>query len=145
MSPIGARRPALVLVAVALLLGWAATAGAQTTTFTFQGKLDENGVLANGTYDLQFKVFDTATVGTGVQQGGTVVVPTVQVTEGLFTVPLDFGPGVFGGADRFLEVGVKKPSDSTFTTLGPRQPLTSAPYSVRSLLTTTADGLSAAC
>ncbi len=129
----------------ALLLAWAGVASAQTTTFTYQGRLTENGGLASGSYDLQFKLFDTVTLGTGTQQGGTVVVPAVQVTGGLFTVPLDFGPGVFPGADRFLEIAVKKVSDPGFSTLGPRQPLSSNPYAIRSLAAGQADGLSLAC
>src|SRR5262249_12800445 len=99
---------------------------AQGTAFTYQGKLTDSGNLANGNYDLQFKLFDTVTVGTGTQQGSTVTVSNVPVTSGTFIVQLDFGAGVFGGALRFLEIAVKQTSGSTFTTLGPRQPLTSA-------------------
>ena len=40
---------------------------AQTTAFTYQGKLVDNGAPASGNYDLTFKLFDTATVGSGVQ------------------------------------------------------------------------------
>ena len=46
---------------------------AQTTSFTYQGRLTDAGNPANGNYDLQFKLFDTVTVGTGVQQGATLV------------------------------------------------------------------------
>src|SRR5512138_2411485 len=52
-------------------------AEAQTTAFTYQGKLSDGGSPANGTYDLQFKLFDTAAVGTGTQQGPTLTYPTV--------------------------------------------------------------------
>src|SRR5215467_4903369 len=99
--------------------------GAQTTAFTYQGKLIDSGNPANGSYDLQFKLFDTATVGTGTQQGSTVTVSNVIVSNGIFTVQLDFGacPTCFNGAARFLEIAVKPTSCSTFTTLGPRQPL----------------------
>src|SRR5437773_416193 len=84
----------LVLLLGVLLL--AASGGmAQTTVFTYQGKLNDNGSPANGQYDFQFKLLDTATVGTGTQQGGTPTVPNVPVTAGLFTVQLDFGPVAF--------------------------------------------------
>ena len=46
---------------------------AQTTAFTYQGKLTDAGNPANGNYDLQFKLFDTVTVGTGTQPGATLV------------------------------------------------------------------------
>lgn len=118
---------------------------AQTTNFTYQGKLADAGIPANGSYDFQFKLFDTPTVGTGTQQGSPVTVPNVTVTNGIFTVQIDFGLGVFPGADRFLEIAVKPVSSGTFTILGPRQPLTSTPYALKSLNAATADGLSVAC
>src|SRR5690349_10170191 len=45
---------------------------AQTTAFTYQGKLTDNGTPANGNYDLTFKLFDTPTIGSGAQQGTTL-------------------------------------------------------------------------
>jgi hypothetical protein len=117
-----------VLLALALLLS--CEAQAQTTAFSYQGKLADNGNPANGQYDFQFKLFDTATVGPGTQQGSTLTVSNVTVTAGTFTVQLDFGSVVFPGAPRFLEIAVKKTIDSTFTTLSPRQPLTSNPSSI---------------
>jgi len=131
-----------VLLAIALLLS--SEAQAQTTAFSYQGKLADNGNPANGQYDFQFKLFDTATVGTGTQLGA-VTVPTVQVTAGIFTVQLDFGVSVFPGAARFLEIAVKKSIDSILIALSPRQPVTSNPYAIRSLAATAADGLSVAC
>src|ERR1051325_10446958 len=96
-------------IVAAVLLAVAAVGSAQTTTFTYQGRLLENGVNATGIYDFQFTVYDTVTVGTGTAQGAPVLVSAVPVTSGLFTVPLDFGAAVFPGADRFLEIAVKKP------------------------------------
>jgi len=70
----------------------------------------------------------------------------VQVTAGIFTVLLDFGAGVFSTAgNRYLEIALKPSSGSTYVTLGPRQPITSTPYSIRSVVATTADGLSVSC
>ena len=127
--------------AVLLAIALSSVTQAQTTAFTYQGKLADNGNPAIGQYDFQFKLFDTATVGTGTQLGA-VTVPTVQVTAGIFTVQLDFGVSVFPGAARFLEIAVKKTSDSTFITLGPRQAVAANPYSIHTL---NADGLSVAC
>ena len=45
----------------------ASSSAAQTTAFTYQGRLTEAGNSANRTYDLQFKLFDTPTPGTGTQ------------------------------------------------------------------------------
>ncbi|HXF42584.1 MAG TPA: tail fiber domain-containing protein, partial [Pyrinomonadaceae bacterium] len=113
--------------------GLAAASLAQTTAFTYQGRLNDGSAPANGQYDFEFKAFDALSGGT--QYGPTQTLTNVQVTNGIFTVELDFGPTPFSaGADRWLEISVKKPTDSTYTTLAPRQKITSVPYSLRSLL-----------
>lgn len=119
----------------------------QTNIFTYQGRLTDTGTPATGTYDLQFKLYDTATVGTGTLQGSpnTVTNAAVLVTNGVFTVLLNFGGSAFPGADRFLEINVRHPGDPSYTTLAPRYQLTSTPYSLRTLSATAADSLSAAC
>lgn len=134
-------RAAFCSLLVALI---ASLALAQTTQFTYQGLLNDGGSPANGQYDLQIKLFDA--LAGGVQQGATVTLDNVQVTNGLFNVTLDFGAAAFPGANRFLEIGVR-PGTSTgaYTALTPRQQLTSTPYSIRSLSAATADGLSVAC
>ncbi len=106
----------------------------QTTAITYQGKLADSGGPASGNYDFQFKLFDTPTLGTGTQQGSPASITNVTVTGGIFTVQLDFGacPTCFDGSSRFLEIAVKLTSNSSFTTLGPRQPITSAPYALKS-------------
>jgi hypothetical protein len=134
-------------VLLAVLMFAPAWAKAQTTQFTYQGSLSDGGAPANGIFDFQFKLFDTATVGAGTQLGAQLALPSVPVVTGIFTVQLDFGvcPACFNGADRFLEISVRPQGGSTFTTLDPRQPITSVPYGIRSLTATNADGLSATC
>jgi len=97
------------------------------TAFTYQGRLTDGGSPANGVYDFRFQLYDAESGGT--QVGTTVTADDVQVSEGLFTVRLDFGAGVFTGDGLWLEVGVR-PGGSTgaYTTLTPRQELTPAPY-----------------
>jgi hypothetical protein len=46
------------------------------------------------------------------------------VANGLFTVTLDFGSGVFISSDRWLEISVRTNGVGAFTTLTPRQPIT---------------------
>lgn len=104
---------------------------AQTTAFTYQGRLTDAGNAAAGIYDLQFDLYDA--LSGGAQVGTTQTVSGVTVTNGIFTVQLDFGASAFPGADRYLEIRVKKPVEGSYTTLNPRQPVTSVPYSVRSL------------
>ena len=124
-----------------LILLFSFTAHAQTTAFTFQGRLNDAGVAqpVNGTYDFQFTLFDAASTQIGATQSraGTVV------TNGVFNVQLDFGINPFiAGADRFLQIAVKRSIDPTFTTLTPRQQLTSVPYAVQTLNASNLAGLS---
>lgn len=134
------------LLPLPLILLAASTTFAQGAAFSYQGRLTLSGSPANGTYDMQFKLFDTPDVDTGTQQGQTVTNSTVQVASGFFSVLLDFGAGVFDGTPRYLEVGVRATdSKDPYTILAPRQPLTPTPEAVRSMTATAADGLSAAC
>lgn len=136
--------------AQSLLIGlWllaATSAFAQSSAFTYQGKLTDAGNPANATFDMQFKLYDTADVGTGTQQGATITNPTVQVANGTFTISLDFGAAVFDGSPRFLEIGIRPAGNTNpYTILSPRQPLAAIPYSTRSMSATVSDNLSAAC
>ena len=74
-------------------------------TFTWQGKLVDGVTDANGTYDFKFRLYDAAAGPS--QVGGEIVVDDVVVSDGLLTVDLDFGPGIFLGADRWLEIDVR--------------------------------------
>lgn len=132
----------LSILAVALWCG-VLTASAQTTAFSYQGQLNDNGSPANGAYDMQFKLFDALNIGT--QVGSTVTLTNVTVSNGVFTVTLDFGATAFPGANRWLEISVRLTGGGTFTTLTPRQPVTSTPYAIKSLNAASADGLSVAC
>lgn len=122
-----------------LIFTFAASSFAQTTAFTYQGKLNDGATAANGTYDFLFKVYDTMAVGTGNQVGSLQIRTTTVVTNGIFTVQLDFGSLPFStGADRYLEIGVRQNQGQNYTTLTPRQPLTSSPFAIRSLSSETA-------
>ena len=112
---------------------------AQTTTFSYQGSLNSGGDPASGSHDFEFALFDAESGGT--QLGSTITVNTVPVTNGIFTVSLDFG-SQFPGEVRFLEIRVRPAGGGAFTLLTPRQQITSSPYAVKSL---NADGLAASC
>src|SRR5437667_3651877 len=116
----------------AFVCAWlfATNAAAQTTAFTYQGRLTDGGTSANGNYDLQFTLWDSASGGS--QIGSTQALPAVQVSGGVFTVTLDFGANAFPGANRFLEISARLSGASAFTLLTPRQSITSTPYAVRS-------------
>jgi len=101
---------------------------AQSTAFTYQGRLNDGANAAAGIYDLRFAIYDSASGG--VQQGNAVTNSATAISNGLFTVTLDFG-NQFPGADRWLEIGVRMNGGGAFTTLSPRQPITAAPYAVQ--------------
>jgi len=117
---------------ILLIFIFTATTFAQTTAFTYQGKLNDGAIAANGTYLLEFKLFGTQTVGTGIQVGTTISDVQATVVNGIFTVQLDFGASAFTGADRFLEVSVRRNTGESYVTLTPRQPVSSVPYAVKS-------------
>src|SRR5437867_7771138 len=130
---------AVAASALALLLA-ATSAFAQASSFNYQGRLTDGGTAANGNYDLQFVLFDS--LSGGAQVGSTQTVNTVAVSNGVFTVSLDFGANSFPGASRFLEFSAR-PTGGSFTLLTPRQQITSTPYAVRSLNASSADSVPA--
>lgn len=118
-----------------MLLASLNRATAQGTAFTYQGRLSDAGVPANGSFNLKFSIFDDASVGN--QLGDSITNAPTSVSNGLFTVVLDFGAGVFDGAARWLEIGVTTNSGEDFVTLTPRQSLTPSPYAIHAGAATT--------
>jgi hypothetical protein len=101
------------------------------TAFTYQGRLIDANIPADGLYDFQFKLYN-AEDEDGIQLGGDVNKPDVDVIDGYFTVELDFGSDVFDGNSVWLEIGVR-PGDvnDTHTVLYPRQEVTPTPYALQ--------------
>lgn len=102
-----------------------------SNAFTYQGELRDGGVVADGIYDLRFRLYDA--LAGGAQVGPLVCVDNVAVADGKFSVELDFG-GVFGGTSRYMEIDVRADTGLTcasgtgFIVLSPRQKITSTPY-----------------
>ncbi len=124
-------------IVILILATTAQMIAAQTTSFSFQGKLTDQGNPPNGTYQMQFKLFDAETNGN--QIGSTISIIAVTVTQGVFSTQLDFGVNAFPGADRFLEIDVRRNSGEVYVTLSPRQKITSSPYSIRTVSAQQAD------
>jgi len=117
---------------------------AQTTAFTYQGRLTDGHTQANGPYQMEFTLYSSALGGDPV--GPAIRLDTVDVANGVFTVELNFtAPGAFNGDKRWLGIAVKKPADQFFSPLTPRQPITSTPYALRTLVANSADTLSSSC
>src|SRR5450759_226621 len=127
---------ALALLALASLNSPLATAHAQGTAFTYQGRLNDGASPATGIYDLRFAIYDAP--NSGAQQGSLLTNSATAVRNGLFSVTLDFG-SQFSGANRWLDIGVRTNAGGAFTTLSPRQRLTPTPYAIYSSGATTAN------
>ncbi len=121
----------LPLLSLALGLTFSLPTGsalAQGTAFTYQGRLDSGGTPFNGSAEFQATLWTAATGGAQVAANNPTSV-IVGVTNGLFTLPLDFGAN-FPGADRWLQLEVRT-SIGAFTTLSPRQAITPTPYAIQ--------------
>ena len=114
---------------------------AQGTAFTYQGRLNDGAASANGLYDFKFILFDS--INPNSDFVGPITNSAVNVSNGLFTVVLDFGEDVFRGHPNFfLEIWVRPTGASTdFFTLTPRQHITPTPYAIHAGTATTATTL----
>ena len=112
--------------ALAALICAALHTFAHAEPFTYQGSLNDSGAPANGQYDLIFRLYSVASGGT--QLGTQVIYENTPVTNGLFSVELDFGDDLFLMTPRFLEVRVRPgASGGSFDILSPRSPINPAP------------------
>jgi len=111
-----------------LLVSFTLKLAAQGTAFNYQGRLNDTGAPANAAYDFRFVVYDAVT------NGNEVSVPltnsAVAVSNGLFNVTLDFGPGLFTGTNYWLDIAVRAAGVTNFTELFPRQPVLPVPYAI---------------
>lgn len=121
-----------ILIALIFCLISATAAFAQTTEFTYQGKInDADGQAA--AYDFIFRLCASETascaspLATSSQSGVSVPI------GGTFTVKLDFGAVNFDGQDKFIEISVRRANTGNFVTLAPRQKLTSVPYAIQTI------------
>lgn len=96
-----------------------------STSFSYQGRLKRQGEPYSGSCAFQFELWNAADGG---DQQGAMSLNAVSVTEGLFSVQLDFDDQ-FRGKERWLATAVQCPGDNGFTALG-REPLTAVPYAL---------------
>jgi hypothetical protein len=127
-----------ILTRACVLGCFCALASAQplTTSFTFQGQLQNGTSPATGGYDAQFRLFSAPTGGT--QLGPTLCADNLTLTNGQLTAQLDFG-SVFTGQQAFLEVSIRQDTGlncsnpTGFQVLSPRQAFTATPNAIFSL------------
>ena len=116
-----------VLSLASLSLSAATPVGAE---FTYQGRLQQSNSPVSGMCDFQFSLWDESAAGALI--GTTNEIPSISVSNGLFTVTLDFGAAAFNGDGRWLEIAVRTTGSlADFTSLTPRQKLTATPYALQ--------------
>ena len=120
-------RPWLPLLLLALL-SLSRAGHAQGTTIGYQGHLNDGGAPATGLYDFTFGVFDAEAAGAAL--AANVALDAVPVTNGVFSASLDFGPELFTGPPRWLEITVRTNEAGVPSVLSPRTPLLPAPYAI---------------
>jgi hypothetical protein len=149
------QRKQVLIVALAVLLAVAATATLalaqgptgtgpalaplkpSETAFTYQGQLKSGGTVVNGPCAMVFGLYDRPSDGVSI---GSPIATTVPVTNGLFTVTLDFGSDAFDGNGRWLDIQVN--CTGAPVTL-PRQWVTPAPMALFASNANQLDGLHA--
>ncbi|MBI3951711.1 MAG: hypothetical protein HY314_14780 [Acidobacteria bacterium] len=98
------------------------------TAFTYQGQLKDAAGPVNGAYDLQFILYSAQTGG---EKLGSIDIEDLALSNGLFSVRLDFGQTVLEAKEGWLEIGVRPGgSAGPYTVLFPRQKLTPTPYAI---------------
>jgi len=121
------------LLLFTLFLSCASVQAGTGQSFTYQGRLQDQGQPANGLFDLDLGLYDTSADGSPLSQ---VALSEVPVEDGVFTVELNFGDGLFDGGARFLQIAVRNsddPEGTPFDVLQPRQRLTATPYALYAL------------
>ncbi len=93
-----------------------------TESISYQGRLtDNNGVPLTGSYTMRFLLYVAPSGGTAIYDSGNL---NVNVSDGLFAVPLPIPQGHFDGQGLWLSIIVGG------QTLSPRQPIRPAPYAM---------------
>src|ERR1039458_2376582 len=101
----------LTVIALLALSGSIGTAAPLGTAFPPPAPLNDGSNPANGHYDLQLTLYDAVTAGNVL--GVPLTANAVAVTNGFFTLTLDFG-SVFDGNARWLNIAGKTNGGSVF-------------------------------
>jgi hypothetical protein len=102
--------------------------GLVSSAFTYQGKLNNNGMVVNSNCDFIWNIYADSSGGSSL---ATDTDTNLLVANGLFTAVVNVPASVIDGNARFVEIQVRCPTGSgAYTTLSPRQELFAAPYAL---------------
>ena len=108
----------------------------ETGSFFYQGVIRVENELLNGTVDLQFHLYDSADPVLG-QELDFVSLDGQDLSNGIVNARLSFDPALFDGSERWLEVWVKEPADTSYTVIEPRVEVLAVPYSLAAAVVST--------
>ena len=97
------------------------------TTFTYQGVLRRPTGPVTGVCDMVFRLRRLPIGGPVI---GSPITTAVPITNGQFTVGLNFGSGAFNGEERYLDISVRCAPETDFTALTPFQRIAPVPYAL---------------
>jgi hypothetical protein len=98
------------------------------TAFIYQGQLRDTSGPVNGLFDVRFSLYTTQA---GEQSLQSVEHDGLALTNGLFSLQLDFGAIARELSEGWLEIAVRAHgSADSYIVLTPRQKLTSTPYAI---------------
>src|SRR5262245_23002543 len=110
----------VLVIACVIVAAGPVPAVSQDSSFSYQDFLTDGFCPASGNYDFRFRIFSTPDAGDQISNAVTSV--PVVVSNGVFTVAVDFGATAFDGNSRWLEIGVRtNGSQLAYTTVSPRQ------------------------
>ncbi|MFZ4574737.1 MAG: tail fiber domain-containing protein [Phycisphaerales bacterium] len=107
-------------------------------SFTYQGKLNSQGLPVNGETQMTFSLW---THPSSQQAATRLSLPinfaSVELTDGLFSVDLDFtipnAPSNYNGTERYLQIEVADMNGGNPVVLQPRQRLAPTPHAIHAL------------
>lgn len=136
----------LVLVATLALTAQFAYAAPPPNTMNFQGRLrdDTGNIMADGQYNMQFRIYTVSSGGTAVWTESRTGANRVQLTNGLFSIQLGevtpLPASLFDNTNLYFEITMATPA--TATTSG--APTWESPMTPRNKLATSAYAFNAA-
>ena len=116
----------LTILALITFAGGVLHAAPFATDFTYQGRLTDAGQPANGYFEFEYSLWTAPVTGTRLETFGS----DIDVTNGLFTIEMEFDPNFINGDNLWLEIKTRRFGVTNYTTLTPRQRLAPAPYAI---------------
>lgn len=119
------------LLACLLAAPVAGAVGPVRGDFTYHGQLMDNGVPADGHFDIEFALYADASGGLPID---VIRSDAIELHDGVVDAPLDFIGVAADGSERWVEVRMRRAgSAEAYAALSPRQPLNAASASPKAI------------